>query len=68
MNFPFTLRELPTETEETEKILRKFYPGIQVRFCGLQYGPFPHQKRSFHANVLVDGLGWVMSAQICNSD
>jgi hypothetical protein len=50
------------DAEKAEKYFRERYPGIQIRFAGLMYSEFPHEKRIPYINILIDGSGYPIGA------
>ena len=48
--------------ESIEEYLRKTYPGVQIRFCGLGCGEFPHPKRIPYISADIDGCGYLLGA------
>jgi hypothetical protein len=61
------VKSLLLDLNTAEKYLKKCYPDTQLRYSGLMFGPFPHQKRTPYIDVGVDGTGTVLFAKkICS--
>lgn len=54
--------ELLGHSDKFDELCRQTYPGIQIRYCGLQCGEFPHPKRIPYIQIALDGCGYIVGA------